>query len=46
MVAAHLMACTYILIGQNEDNQNSRFDGQSIFGDLTNRNFLTLKSAS
>ena len=40
------MACTYIFIGFREVDQNSRFDGQTLFGDMINRNFITLRPAT
>ena len=37
----HIMATSYILIGSLEVGKKSRFDGQTMFGDITNRNFIT-----
>ena len=39
-----MMACTYIFIGMRQDDTD-RFDGQTMFGDMLNRNFITLKPA-
>ena len=43
---AHFMSCIYIFIGSREDGQDSRFDGQTLFGDMLNRDFITLQPAS
>ena len=45
ILAAHTMACIYIYIGKRSDDED-RFDGQYLFGDLNNRNFVTLPKAS
>lgn len=37
----HYMATSYIYVGQREYKKFTRFDGQSMFGDTTNRAFLT-----
>lgn len=34
IVGAHFIACCYIFIGQREYDRATRYDGQSIFGDL------------
>ena len=44
-LAAHMMACTYIFIGYREVGRNRRFDGQTLFSDMLNRDFITLKPA-
>ena len=39
---AHLNACIFYFIGKIEVGRHNRFDGQSLFSDLINRNFLSL----
>ena len=48
ILSAHFMACIYIFIGMREAERDepSRFDGQSMFGDMLNRDFITLKPAT
>jgi len=44
ILSAHFLACIYIYIGMQEKD-GGRYDGQTMFGDLLNRNFITLKPA-
>ena len=46
VLLSHLMACIYIFIGKREVYQQSRFDGQSMFEDLLNRNFIVEEPVS
>ena len=46
LIASHMMACIYIFIGSRQVTENTRFDGQTLFGDMTNRNFITLQPAT
>jgi hypothetical protein len=39
---AHYMATIYIFIGKQEYGQNRRFDHQTMFADVTNRDFVDL----
>ena len=39
---AHLNACIFYFIGKFEVDRHDRFDGQCLFSDIINRNFLTL----
>ena len=39
---AHLNACIFYFIGKYEVKRHDRFDGQCLFRDLVNRNFLSL----
>lgn len=41
IILAHFMATAYIFIGIREVGKQSRFDGQSMFEDITSRNFIT-----
>lgn len=41
VVLAHLMATSYIFIGKREVGKKNRFDGQTMFSDVTSRNFIT-----
>ena len=41
IILAHFMATAYIFIGIREVGKKSRFDGQSMFEDITSRNFIT-----
>ena len=40
-ILAHFMATSYIFIGRQEVGQARRFDGQTMFGDVTGRIFMT-----
>ena len=41
IVSAHFMATTYIFIGRREMDHKNRFDGQTMFSDITSRDFIT-----
>ena len=40
-ILAHFMATSYIFIGRREAPYTNRFDGQTMFGDVTGRSFIT-----
>ena len=40
IVIAHFMATIYIFIGKREVNFTRRFDGQTMFKDITSRSFI------
>jgi len=39
---AHYMACIYVFIGKREVHRDDRFDGKTMFEDVTNRDFVNL----
>jgi len=41
IIIGHFMATTYIFIGRREMGRHQRFDGQTMFSDITIRNFIT-----
>lgn len=43
VVISHLMGCTYFFIGRHEVYKGRRYDKQTIFEDVINRDFLNLK---
>ena len=46
ILAAHVMASSYIFIGQREVDKDNRFDNKTMFDDLTNKNFIDLPKVS
>jgi hypothetical protein len=45
LVIAHMMGCVYIFIGRHEAGLGSRYDRQTLFDNLSDRNFVTLQPA-
>ena len=43
VIISHLMGCIYFYIGRHEVGHTRRYDGQTLFGNTIDRDFLTLQ---